>query len=134
VFDPAEFIALASRLASDPEASRVRAAYGRAYYGLYLSVRRAIADRHRIHHRRLNHGALYSHLQSPRATTEVRRLGRELERLYTLRQKADYDLSPGEPWRGHLEDHRLAATLAARALTLSRALPRLDFSSVIPLF
>lgn len=134
MFDPAEFIDLASRLAMDPGDSRVRAAYGRAYYGLYLSVRRAISDRHRVHHRRLTHGALYSHLQSPRATKAVRRLGRELERLYTLRQKADYDLAPGEPWRGHLEDHRLAATLAARALTLSRTVPQLDFSSVVPLF
>lgn len=134
MFDPAEFIHLAGQLASDPGSARVRAAYGRAYYGLYLSVRREIAGRHRIHRRRLTHGVLYSYLQSPRATTEVRRLGQELERLYALRQEADYELAPEEPWRRHMEDHRLAATRAARALTLSRSLPGLDFSSVIPLF
>ncbi|HVG43377.1 MAG TPA: hypothetical protein VM890_01565 [Longimicrobium sp.] len=144
MFDPVEFILLARRLSADAPASgevpaissstRVRAAYGRAYYGLYLGVRTEIVNRYRVNQRKLNHGALYTHLQSPRAATEVKSVGRELQRLYTLRQKADYELAPTDPWRGHLDDAVLATTLAEQALVLSRMLPRLDFSSVISLF
>jgi hypothetical protein len=114
VFDPVDFILLARRLSADfatpgevphtLSSARVRAAYGRAYYGLYLSVRAVIANRHRVDHRKLKHGAVYTHLQSPRAAKEVQRVGRELQRLYTLRQKADYELAPTDPWRGHLDD------------------------------
>jgi hypothetical protein len=144
VFDPVDFIILARRLSADPSvfgtapalssSARVRAAYGRAYYGLYLSVRLAIQNRHGVRQRKLSHGALYTHLQSPRAAKDVQRVGRELQRLYILRQKADYELAPADPWRGHLDDAVLATTLAERALALSRIVPRLDFSSVIPLF
>jgi hypothetical protein len=144
VFDPVDFILLARRLSavSAPSfeapaissSARVRAAYGRAYYGLYLGVRAEIANRHRVDQRKLKHGALYTHLQSPRAAKDVQRIGRELQRLYTLRQKADYELAPADPWRGHLDDAVLATTLAEQALLLSRMLPRLDFSSVISLF
>ena len=125
MFDPVDFILLARRLSADSAASgevprtlssaRVRAAYGRAYYGLYLAVRTAIANRHPIDRRKLNHGALYTHLQHSRAGQEVQRVGRELQRLYTLRQKADYELAPTDPWRGHLDDAVLAVTLAEQA-------------------
>jgi len=144
VFAPVDFILLARRLSADSAASgevpaisssaRVRASYGRAYYGLYLGVRTELVNRHRVNQKKLNHGALYTHLQSPRAAREVQRVGRELQRLYTLRQKADYELVPMDPWRGHLDDAVLAATLAEQALVLSRMLPRLDFSSVVSLF
>jgi hypothetical protein len=144
VFDPADFILLAGHLAAGSASrgataatsspARVRAAYSRAYYGLYLCVRREIAARHGIHQKKLSHGALYTHLQSSTATKGMRRIGRELERLYTLRQKADYELAPAEPWRVQLEDATLAATLAERALDLSRMVPHLDFSPVVSLF
>jgi hypothetical protein len=144
MFDPVEFIVLAGQLAagsatvgaaaSPHSSARVRTAYSRAYYGLYLTVRGEIASRHGLHHRQLNHGALYTHLQSPRASKSVRRLGRELQRLYTLRQTADYELAPREPWRTDLDNVNLAATLALRALALSRTVRQLDFSPVVPLF
>ena len=145
MFDPVDFIRLARQLSADPAATsaiaatipssaRVRTAYGRAYYGLYLTVRSEIATRHGIHHRKLNHGAVYTHLQNSKAPKRVRRVGRELQRLYTLRQTADYELAPSYPWRGYLEDADLAATLATRALVLSRMVPHLDFSPVVSLF
>lgn len=145
MFDPIEFILLARQLAADPESgggaavaphtsARVRTAYGRAYYGLYLTVRGEIARRYGLRDRQLNHGALYTHLQSSRASRGVQRLGRELQRLYTLRQTADYELSPRDRWRAEVEDAKLAAALSLRALDLSRTVRHLDFSPVIPLF
>jgi hypothetical protein len=112
----------------------VRTAYGRADYGLYLTVRSEIMRRHGLHQKKLNHGALYTHLQSSRASKRVRRVGFELQRLYALRQSADYELAPSHPWRSHLEDADLAATLATRALALSRTVSQLDFSPVVTLF
>ena len=145
MFDPVDFILLARQLSTAPpensaitptilSSARVRTAYGRAYYGLYLTVRREIARRHGLHHRKLNHGAVYTHLQSPRASKSVRRVGRELQRLYVLRQTADYELAPSHRWRVDLDNADLAATLAIRALALSRMVPKLDFSPVVSLF
>jgi hypothetical protein len=144
MFDPVEFILLARQLAADPAtvgatatlhgSARVRTSYGRAYYGLYLTVRREIASRHGLQHKQLNHGAVYTHLQNSKAPKAVRRLGRELQRLYTLRQTADYELTPREPWRTDLDNVKLAATLALRALALSRTVRQLDFAPVVPLF
>lgn len=145
MFDPVDFIFLAKQLSAGAaeldtvvaraaSSARVRTAYGRAYYGLYLTVRSEIMRRYGLHHRKLNHGAVYTHLQSSSASTGVRRVGVELQRLYALRQSADYELAPSHPWRAHLEDADLAATLAARALALSRTVPQLDFSPVVSLF
>jgi hypothetical protein len=143
MFDPVEFILLARQLATDPavdatatphRSARVRTSYGRAYYGLYLTVRREIASRHGLQHKQLNHGAVYTHLQNSKAPKAVRRLGRELQRLYTLRQTADYELAPREPWRTDLDNARLATALAVRALALSRTVRQLDFTPVVPLF
>lgn len=76
---------------------------------------------------------MYTRLQSPLASDEVRNLGRNLEWMYTLRQKADYELDPGGPWREHLADEVQALALAQLAMELAVLLPRLDFAPVVPL-
>jgi hypothetical protein len=143
VFDPVEFLAVARGLIDergsgaefrDTRAARVRTAYGRAYYALYLLVREELVHRHHILPRQLHHGAVYTNLQSPRAASPVRQLGRELQRLYTLRQKADYELAPDAGWEAQLENERAAAKLVALAADWAASQPRLDFSPVVPLF
>jgi len=144
VFPPASFLHLAHQLATagdaeappSPEvsAARVRTALGRSYYALYLLVREEISRRHGVSRRWLQHGTVYTRLQSTLASDEVRRLGRNLEWMYTLRQKADYELDPDPLWREHLEDAAGAAALARNALELAGTLPRLDFTPVAPLF
>ncbi|MFL5540809.1 MAG: hypothetical protein ACJ8J0_17590 [Longimicrobiaceae bacterium] len=138
MFEPAQFFLVARWLVSEhapreAEAARVRAAYGRAYYALYLLVRTELERRHHIRPRWLQHGAVYTHLQSPRAGEQVRSLGRELQRLYTLRQKADYALELPPEWEARMEDEALAADIVAAATTWAARLPLLDFSSVVPL-
>jgi uncharacterized protein (UPF0332 family) len=143
--DPAEFAVLArqlsrgdlqrgvnGRVASD--SSRVRTAYGRAYYALFLSVRAELARRHGIPLRRVAHGALYVHLQHSAAPRQVRKLGRDLEWLYTLRQKADYDLAPAPDWNAKLHDADYVDWLAEQVLLQVAVLNELDFSSVVHRF
>jgi hypothetical protein len=67
------------------------------------------------------------------ASDDVRRLGRNLEWMYTLRQKADYELDPDPSWREHLQDVAGAAAIAQIALELARTIPHLDFSPVAAL-
>jgi len=138
MFDPTDFLTVARDLgASDRAATtpaRLRTAFGRAYYALFLLVREEISSRHHIHYRRLPHGAVYTHLQSPRAGQEVRELGRELQRMYTLRQNADYELAPNLVVKGQLEDVELLGSLINRTRKLAAILHQLDFSPVVPLF
>jgi hypothetical protein len=144
MFDPADFLVVARDLAVRgrsvaeprvvPSAAYLRTAFGRAYYALYLLVRSEIARRHGINHRHLPHGALYTHLQSSRASGRVRELGRELQRMYEFRQKADYDLAPGARMTAQLEDTNLLNSLINRADEFAAELPHLDFSPVVPLF
>ena len=143
MFDPTEFLAVARALVGNSgssgvspvaRAGRVRTVYGRVYYALYLLVRSELERRHRINPRKLQHGAVYSKLQSSRADAEVRHLGRELQRLYTLRQKADYELVPLHGWQRQMEDERAASKLINLAADWAANLHRLDFSSVVPLF
>jgi hypothetical protein len=143
VFPPTSFIHLAHQLVtsgageppSSPEmtAARVGTALGRSYYAVYLLVRAEISRRHGISPRHLQHGTVYTRLQSPMASDDVRRLGRNLEWMYTLRQKADYELDPDPVWRGHLQDVEGAAAIAQTALELARTIPQLDFSPVAAL-
>ena len=143
MFPPTSFIHLAHQLVtsgageppSSPEmiAARVRTALGRSYYAVYLLVRAEISRRHGIAPRHLQHGAVYTRLQSSTANDDVRRLGRKLEWMYTLRQKADYELDPDSPWREHLHDVEGAEAIALTALELAQAIPQLDFSPVAAL-
>jgi hypothetical protein len=137
VFTPTEFLRIAEQLLEEPfgemKGARVRTALGRVYYALYLLVRSEIARRHGVLLKHLHHGAVYTRLQSPRASEEVRLLGRDLQLMYTLRQKADYELDPDPSWNAQLQDAVGAAVLVQRAGELARALPRLDFSPVISL-
>jgi uncharacterized protein (UPF0332 family) len=143
MFDPEEFLQLANELcARDGQAvasrltrARVRTAFGRAYYGLFLIVRSAISTRHGIPSRRFDdHGKLCRHLQNPRLRGEARALGRYLEHLYSLRQKADYDLEPHGLWEEKLADPALATKTAVEARRFARMIPALDFTPVIHLF
>lgn len=140
-FPPAAFLHLAQQLVAQVEPSspemreaRVRTALGRTYYALYLLVRAEIMRRHGIPLRRLQHGVVYTRLQSSVASEEVRRVGRMLEWLYALRQKADYEPAADPAWRGRLEDPVGAGELAVSALAIAAKLPKLDFSAVAPLF
>jgi hypothetical protein len=80
MFDPTDYLEIAIELStpsrySDPETTLVeayvRTSVGRAYYGLYLVVRSAIVQRHKVPVRRLRHGALYTHLQNSRLQADV---------------------------------------------------------------
>lgn len=142
-FEPIAFLHLAQQLVGPggaglaPSAAaseaRVRTTLGRTYYALYLLVRREISRRHGILYRHLQHGTVYTRLQSPLASDEVRNLGRNLEWMYTLRQKADYELDPDGSWREHLTDEGRALALAQLAMELAVLLPRLDFAPVVQL-
>ena len=138
MFDPAEFLTVAHGLTEagpQPEAAvaRLRTAFGRVYYALYLLVREELSRRHRIPYRHLPHGAVYTHLQSPRASGRVRELGRDLQRMYRLRQTADYELAPDPVAKGQLEDARLVDLLIHLATEQAKALPQLDFSPIVAL-
>jgi hypothetical protein len=138
MFDPAEFLTIARELAeAGPRAgttpARLRTAFGRVYYALYLLVREELTRRYSIPYRHLPHGAVYTHLQSPRVSGRVRELGRDLQRMYRLRQKADYELAPDATVKGELEDAELVGSLARLAEERAKALPQLDFSPILPL-
>lgn len=138
MFEPAQFLVVARWLVSEhapwgADAARLRTAYGRVYYALYLLVRTELERRHHLERRWLQHGAVYTHLQSPRAGEQVRTLGRELQRMYTLRQKADYELDLPPEWKVQMEDEALATDLIAAAASWATRLPHLDFSPVVPL-
>jgi uncharacterized protein (UPF0332 family) len=139
VLDPADFLHVANELVAGSRSealtpARVRTAVGRAYYAVFLLIRAELSRRHRVPLRRIQHGSVYTHLQSPRAGDELRHAGRELERLYAARQKADYDLAPDAFWRRHVEDPSAARILLRSAGKLAQAIPRLDLSPIAPLF
>ncbi|HEX8906380.1 MAG TPA: hypothetical protein VF771_16140 [Longimicrobiaceae bacterium] len=141
MFEPIGFIHLGHALAHEAErareqsrAARVRAAYGRLYYGLFLIVRDALVSRHRVASREVRHGALSDHLQHSNLADEVRSLGREMQRLYALRQKADYELAPRAPWDKQLVDVGLAQLLSRRALEFANSVQHFDFTPIIHLF
>ena len=145
MFEPLEFAALARQLVvGDLDAEfdagvpsqecRLRTALGRAYYALYLATRAAIARRHGIQERRLTHGALLTYLQYARMSSEVRLLGQELQRLYRLRQKADYELVPPGDWHARLADPRYVELAAKQAIASARLLEGMDFGPVAALF
>ena len=140
MFSPAEFGVLARQIAagdlvtpiegaSASVEARVRAAYGRAYYTLFLAVRSAIAARHAVPERRLEHGKLYTYLQSSRADARVRAVGKQLQHLYDLRRRADYELASDAAW-GNVHSADLAAQ---QAIHLAAVAATLDFSSVVDL-
>ena len=91
-FDARQFFAVAESLVSDARRedglreARLRTAYGRLYYGLYLIVRDMLIRKHGVPAPRLGHGALSGFLQHSRLADDVRKIGRELERLYALRR------------------------------------------------
>ena len=142
MFDPAEFFELAHELcsaerpniASRLTRARVRTSFGRAYYGLYLIVRATISTRHGIPLRRFEHGKLSRFLQDSRLRRDARALGRYLEHLYSLRQKADYELDPRGLWEEKLADPALATKTVAEAKRFARTVPVLDFTPVVHLF
>ena len=144
MFDPVEFAFLARQLAAgdlnasgEPAASReaqLRAAFGRAYYAVFLAVRSVLLRRYHVRSRWVDHGKLFTHLQHSRAGEHLNHLGREIERLYRLRQKADYDLGPAADWQRRLANPVLADFLARQAIGLTSAVEELDFAPVVHLF
>jgi hypothetical protein len=141
VFDPIRYIDLANELARESSHSkastrtaRVRTAYGRLYYGLFLALRQAIVGRHGVPSRRIEHGALSSHLQHSSLDEGVRDVGRELQRLYVLRRNADYELAPAPNVNRKLEDPVSALILARRVLQYAQSIPEMNFAPVVHLF
>jgi len=138
MFDPEEFFDLAHALCAEDSRvlaarltrARVRTSFGRAYYGLYLLVRAAVSARHGIPSRRLDHGKVYTHLQSSRLRSDARALGRYLQHLYSLRRTADYELDPGGLWDAKLADQELALKTVVEARRFARTIPDLDFTPV----
>jgi hypothetical protein len=138
MFEPVQFIDLAHELArgelrAASPATRARTAYGRLYYGLFLTVRRILMERHGLSSRQVRHGPLYRWLQHSSVHAPLRKLGRDMERLYALRQKADYELDAAPSWLAEIENPELARVHATRVADLARTVPALDFTSVVPL-
>ena len=141
IFDPVSYLHLADELASESarsnagtRAARIRTAYGRLYYGLFLSIREAIVARHGVPPRRVEHGALISHLQHSTLDGAVRKLGREMQKLYSLRRQADYELAPAPQVRAQLEDAVSARILAREVMRFVRQIPHMDFTPIAHLF
>jgi hypothetical protein len=84
--------------------------------------------------RRVAHGALYTYLQSASVAADVRRLDRELERLYALRQKADYETSPPPDLEKVLRNPAYVDWLATQALDRMALLDQMDFSPILHRF
>jgi len=142
-FEPEEFLSVAIEICAKARAlspeiyateAWVRTAVGRAYYGLYLIVRSAITDRHRISAQRLSHGALCSHLQNSRVRREARAIGRHLEYLYSWRRRADYELTLEPHWQRRLSDPDAVMAVTMEAERLARTVHRLDFAPIVHLF
>jgi hypothetical protein len=144
LFEPLQYAVLARQLvAGSLDAAfggegashecRLRAALGRAYYALYLTTRAVIARKHGIEERRLSHGRLYTYLQHSTASLEVRLLGQELYQLYTLRQKADYEVLLAGQWQRKLTDAKYVDLIAEQAIASASVLDRLDFGPVAEL-
>jgi hypothetical protein len=76
---------------------------------------------------------LIKRLQYLSTTRELRELGRELERLYSIRRKADYAPSPSPEWNARVEAPEFAALSATRVLALAERVPHLDFTPLVPL-
>lgn len=88
-FDPDGFLNIARQLwaglPSDEREAVDRTAVGRLYYGAFLKIRRQLRERGI---RATTFGSVHRALTSEITTL---RLGRQLEQLHALRNKADYD-------------------------------------------
>lgn len=144
MFEPFEFAVLARQLVigslvasvdghATSEECRLRAALGRAYYALYLSIRGVIARKHNVPIRRITHGALHTFLRHSKAGHDVQTLGHELRRLYALRQQADYEVVPAPEWARKLADATFVEFMTRQAMSSVSALERLDFAPVAEL-
>jgi hypothetical protein len=144
VFDSSEFAVLARQIVAGDLSSwidgrmasaeaRTRAAFGRAYYTLFLAVRGAISRKHGIPEAKIRHGTLYTQLQNSKAPAAVRRVGKHLEELYRLRQQADYELQPKGVWEKQLTDAEFADLMASQALDYAATADSLDYSAVLHL-
>ena len=144
MFEPLEYAVLARQLvigslvaridghvASDE--CRLRAALGRAYYALYLSIRGEIARRHNVPVHWITHGALHTFLRHSKAGRDVQALGHELRRLYALRQQADYEVVPASEWARKLADATFVEFMTRQAMSSVSTLERLDFAPVAEL-
>lgn len=135
MFVPEEFITFAGEVARAPAlagspAVRARTAYGRIYYGLFLMVRAILVQRYGVPVRRVEHGRLFMRLQHSTIRGDLRDLGREMERLYSFRQQADYAVAPVRDVREMIEDPAIAAVVAGQTLTLAKRVPQFDFAPV----
>lgn len=141
MFEPLRFVELGQQLAFDAarveaqlREARVRTAYGRLYYGLFLAVREVLVHRHAVRSGSIDHGKLYTHLQHSRLSHEVRDLGRDMQRLYRLRRDADYELAPPAAIQKQLVDFENAQVLARRAAAWIPRVAHLDLAPVAHLF
>lgn len=139
-FDPALFAQVGKSLTEqgrlDKEA-RTRTAIGRAYYALYLAIRKVIreAEGKAIHGRqdRVRHGALLSTLASA-SNHDLVVLAETLAELYEARRQADYVLEPQGRWIKYCQNPRNAKRLLKRAEAEIRRLPMIDFTEIIGKF
>ena len=139
-FDPALFAQLGKSLTDqgnlDKEA-RTRTAIGRAYYALYLAIRKVIreAENKATHGRndRVSHGYLQDTLATASDPNLVV-LAETLHELYEARRQADYVLEPQGRWITYCQNPRNAKRLLKRAEAEIRRLPKIDFTEMIGKF
>jgi hypothetical protein len=87
-FDPLHFLALARELGESDDENKLRTAAGRAYYAVYLIAR----DRLGVVQTNNAHAEVLTRLSRRGGTA----LQGQMFKLMTLRQVADYQLSPDE--------------------------------------
>lgn len=135
-FEPALFAKIGRSVVEqgdlDKEA-RTRTAIGRAYYALFLAIRKAIREEEgrAIHGRRdrVNHGVLQSTLASA-SNYDLVALAETLTELYEARRQADYVLAPKGRWIQYCQNPRNARRILKRVEAEIRRLPRIDFSEL----
>jgi len=144
MFAPTDFFDLAHELSStgqNPVTSRlrnarVRTAFGRTYYGLYLLVRAAIAARHGTASRCAGSGtATSTRISRARNCGWMRgRLGVISSICTNFAGKRDYEMEPRGVWEEKLADSALATMTVAEARRFANTIPALDFTPVVHLF
>jgi hypothetical protein len=140
-FDPGEFTFVGKYVLKgqplDVREARVRTSLGRAYYALFVSVRRAIATKAGKHvDHSIDHGQLQNLLmmgarqeKDPKNSGKLISLASLLSDLMTARLKADYALDPSTAWRTKLSDIGFARSQVDQARSAISQLPQIDLAA-----
>lgn len=104
-FNPLRFLELAKDLAKSNDESNLRTAVGRAYYAIFLTIRKKLG----VDNEYEVHAAVFNRLVRLRKTM----INTQLSEMKRLRVTADYEITPvnedHEDWRKNWERQDLLA-------------------------